>query len=107
MLKKLGIDSSDQWIIYNENFEKFFNFLSENISDANILTEREVLESNVLKQRGEWLEEDARKLKLQQIESENPGLLNYTAEDVDAITSEIATIKQATTEYSELVECMQ
>lgn len=107
LLKKLGVDSSDQWIIYDENFKKFFNFLSENITDANILTEREVLESDSLKQRGEWLEEDARKLKLQQIEVDNPGLLKYTDDDVDILTEEIATIKEATEEYSGLLECMQ
>lgn len=106
-LKKLGVDSSDQWIIYNENFEKFFNFLSENITDANILTEREVLESAALKQRDKWLQEDGRKLKLQQIEVDNPGLLKYTDEDVDILTTEIATIREATEEYSGLIECMQ
>ncbi|KAH8416448.1 hypothetical protein KR222_004474, partial [Zaprionus bogoriensis] len=107
LLKKLGMDSSDQWIIYNEQFEKFFNFLSESISDANILSEREVLESNELKRRGEWLDEEERKLRLQQIESENPGLLSYTAQDVDALEAEMVALRQATDELFAMVEHMQ
>lgn len=107
MLKKLGIDSSNQWIIYDEQFEKFFNFLSENITDSNILTEREVLESEEMKQRGAWLKESERVLKLQQIESENPGLLKYTAHDVDALALEVEAIKEATKDYCILIDEMQ
>ncbi|XP_017872391.1 PREDICTED: uncharacterized protein LOC108620040 [Drosophila arizonae] len=107
MLKKLGIDSSNQWIIYDEQFEKFFNFLSENITDSNILTEQEVLESEEMKQRGTWLKESERALKLQQIESENPGLLKYTAHDVDALVLEVEAIKEATKDYCILIDEMQ
>lgn len=107
MLKKLGIDSSNQWIIYDEQFEKFFNFLSENITDSNILTEQEVLESEEMKQRGAWLKETERVLKLQQIESENPGLLKYTAYDVDTLALEVEAIKEATKDYYILIDEMQ
>lgn len=107
MLKKLGIDSSNQWIIYDEQFEKFFNFLSENITDSNILTEQEVLESEEMQQRGTWLNESARILKLQQIESENPGLLKYTTHDVDALALEVEAIKEATKDYFILIDEMQ
>ncbi|TDG44039.1 hypothetical protein AWZ03_009528 [Drosophila navojoa] len=107
MLKKLGIDSSNQWIIYDEQFEKFFNFLSENITDSNILTEQELLESEEMKLRGAWLKESERVLRLQQIESENPGLLKYTAHDVDALAREVEAIKEATKDYCILIDEMQ
>lgn len=42
--KKLGFDNSNQWIFYDERFEKFSAFFAECITDANILTEHEVLE---------------------------------------------------------------
>ncbi|ALC48317.1 dgt3 [Drosophila busckii] len=106
MLKKLGFDSSMQWIFYDEQFEKFFNFLADNITDANILTEQEMLECSEMIQRDEWLSESERHLKLQQIESENPGLLKAKMEHVDALIDEIAVAKEATTAYAELIEDM-
>lgn len=107
MLKKLGVDSSNQWIVYDEQFEKFFNFLSENVTDSNILTARELLERDEMMQRGEWLQESERILKLQQIESENPGLLKYTNQDVDALAAEVEVIEEATNDYSTLIDEMQ
>ncbi|KAH8387532.1 hypothetical protein KR093_007690, partial [Drosophila rubida] len=108
MLKKLGFDNSNQWIIYDEQFQKFFCFLSENITDRNILTEQECLERSEMQRRGDWLHAPAeRQLKLQQTESENPGLLKYTSSDVDALLAEIAVIEQATSDYSALLGNMQ
>ncbi|XP_030387257.1 augmin complex subunit dgt3 [Scaptodrosophila lebanonensis] len=107
IFKKLGFDSAHQWILYDEKFEKFFNFLSESITDANILTEQEVLERNEMIERGDWLMESERLLKMQQIESENPGLLRYTPDDVNSLTAEIAALEEATKDYVVLIEDMQ
>jgi len=107
MLKKLGFNSSNQWIIYDIQCERFFNFLSENITDSNILTEQELLEKGEMQQRGEWLEESERLLKIQQMESNNPGLLKYSSSDVEARIAEISAIEEATYEYSILLEDMQ
>ncbi|XP_034118544.1 augmin complex subunit dgt3 [Drosophila albomicans] len=108
MLKKLGFNNSNQWIIYDEQFEKFFSFLSENITDRNILTEQECLEASEMQQRGDWLHpEEERQLKLQQLESENPGLLKYGAADVEALVAEIAVIEEASNDYSALLGDMQ
>ncbi|EDW65750.2 augmin complex subunit dgt3 [Drosophila virilis] len=107
MLKKLGVDSSNQWIVYDEQFEKFFNFLSENVTDSNILTARELLERDEMMQRGEWLQESERILKLQQIESENPGLLKYTNQDVETLAAAVEVIEEATNDYSTLIDEMQ
>ncbi|KAH8254788.1 hypothetical protein KR032_012202, partial [Drosophila birchii] len=104
--KKLGVDSSNQWILYDEQMEKFFKYLSENITDVNILTEREALERAEMQQRGEWLDAANREQKLMQIESESPGLLNYSQQDVDALTSEIEAVEEASREYATLLEDM-
>ncbi|XP_020802309.1 augmin complex subunit dgt3 [Drosophila serrata] len=104
--KKLGVDSSNQWILYDEQMEKFFKYLSENITDVNILTEREVLERADMQQRGEWLDASGREQRLLQIESESPGLLNYSQQDVDALTSEIEAVEEASREYATLLEDM-
>ncbi|KAH8290521.1 hypothetical protein KR054_003746 [Drosophila jambulina] len=104
--KKLGVDSSNQWILYDEQMEKFFKYLSENITDVNILTEREVFERAEMQQRGEWLDAFHREQRLLQIESESPGLLNYSQQDIDALTSEIEATEEASREYAMLLEDM-
>ncbi|KAH8358319.1 hypothetical protein KR084_012556, partial [Drosophila pseudotakahashii] len=107
LFKKLGVDSSNQWILYDDQMEKFFRFLSENITDANILTEQQVLEREEMCRRGEWLSESDRQLKLLQIESENPGLLSHTQQDVDALTMSIEATEEASREYATLLEEMR
>ncbi|XP_017051755.1 augmin complex subunit dgt3 [Drosophila ficusphila] len=104
--KKLGVDSSNQWILYDEQMEKFFKFLSGNITDANILTERQVLEREEMQRRDEWLTRSDRELKLLQIELESPGLLNYKQQDVDALNMGIDGIEEASREYAVLLEDM-
>lgn len=104
--KKLGVDSSNQWILYDEQMEMFFKFLSGNITDANILTERQVLEREEMQRRGEWLSVSDRELKLLQIEAESPGLLNYKQQDVDALTMSIEAIEDASRDYATLLEDM-
>lgn len=104
--KKLGVDSSNQWILYDEQMEMFFKFLSGNITDANILTERQVLEREEMQRRGEWLSASDRELKLLQIEGESPGLLNYKQQDVDALTMSIEAIEDASRDYATLLEDM-
>ncbi|XP_016947105.1 augmin complex subunit dgt3 [Drosophila biarmipes] len=104
--KKLGVDSSNQWILYDEQMEQFFKFLSGNITDANILTERQSLEADEMQQREEWLEKSDRELKLLQIDSESPGLLSYKQQDVDALSMSIEAIEEASKDYATLLEDM-
>lgn len=104
--KKLGVDSSNQWILYDEQMEKFFKFLSESITDVNILTERQVLERAEMQHREEWLGASDREQRLLQIESESPGLLKYSQQDVEALTSGIEAAEEATREYATLLEDM-
>ncbi|EDV35956.1 uncharacterized protein Dana_GF12731 [Drosophila ananassae] len=106
LFKKLGVDSSNQWILYDEQLEKFFKFLSQDVTDANILTESQVLEREEMRRRNEWLEESDRELKLLQIESESPGLLKFNRQDVSGLTMEIASIEEASRDYALLLEDM-
>jgi len=102
--KKLGVDSSNQWILYDEQMEQFFKFLSGNITDANILTERQSLEAEEMQRREEWLSKSDRELKLLQIDSESPGLLSYKQQDVDALSMGIEAIEEASRDYATLLE---
>jgi len=100
------VDSSNQWILYDEQMEQFFKFLSGNITDANILTERQSLEAEEMQRREEWLSKSDRELKLLQIDSESPGLLSYKQQDVDALSMGIEAIEEASRDYATLLEDM-
>ncbi|XP_022221650.2 augmin complex subunit dgt3 [Drosophila obscura] len=106
LFKKLGIDSSNQWLLYDEKLEKFFKYLSVSITDANILTEQEFLQRDEMQQRSEWLRGSELAMKQQEIEAENPGLLTHTEQDVNALTAVGAAIQEATTDYAALIENM-
>ncbi|KAH8280387.1 hypothetical protein KR018_005239, partial [Drosophila ironensis] len=107
LFRKLGVDSSNQWILYDEQLEGFFRFLSQDITEANILTEQQALErEEMLHRPGEWLSGPERQLRLLQIDSENPGLLKNTAQDVAALTAQIAATEEAVRDYSILLEEM-
>ncbi|SPP74839.1 augmin complex subunit dgt3 [Drosophila guanche] len=106
LFKKLGIDSSNQWLLYDEKLEKFFKYLSVSITDDNILTELEALERDEMQQGAMWLKGSELQMKQQEIEAENPGLLTHTQQDVDALTAMSAAIEEATTDYARLIENM-
>nr|XP_014096129.1 augmin complex subunit dgt3 [Bactrocera oleae] len=105
--KKLGFDCANQWILYDDRFQKFFNFFTENITDVNILTENEVLEFDELKQRGELLESTERAAKLKELEIVNPGLLQYTEEQVTAMSEDLNLLEHTEDCYVSLVEEMR
>ncbi|XP_017146098.1 augmin complex subunit dgt3 [Drosophila miranda] len=106
LFKKLGIDSSNQWLLYDEKLEKFFKHLSVSITDSNILTEREVLERDEMQHRANCLTGSELQLKQQEIEAENPGLLTHTQQDVDALSAVGAAIQEASADYASLIENM-
>ncbi|XP_011181567.2 augmin complex subunit dgt3 [Zeugodacus cucurbitae] len=105
--KKLGFDCANQWILYDDRFQKFFNFFTENITDVNILTEHEVLEYDELKQRGELLEPTERTAKLKELEIANPGLLQYTEEQITLMSDELRLLEHTEDCYATLVEDMR
>ncbi|XP_068143883.1 augmin complex subunit dgt3 [Drosophila tropicalis] len=107
LFRKLGLDSSNQWILYDEQFERFFNFISENITDANILTEQELLERDEMVRNGGWLDKPECELALRRIDAENPGLLKHKPQNVTALSSEIAVLEGAAHEYAVLIDDMQ
>ncbi|XP_020716265.1 augmin complex subunit dgt3 isoform X2 [Ceratitis capitata] len=105
--KKLGFDCANQWILYDDRFQKFFNFFTENITDVNILTEHEVLEYEELKHRNDLLETDERAAKLKELEIANPGLLQYTEEQVASMIEELHLLEHTEECYVNLVDDMR
>lgn len=103
----MGFDCANQWVLYDDRFQKFFNFFTENISDVNILTETEVLEFDELKQRGELLESTKRTAKLKELELVHPGLLQCTEEQVIALSEELKLLEHTEDRYASLIEDMR
>ncbi|XP_075168643.1 dim gamma-tubulin 3 isoform X2 [Haematobia irritans] len=108
ILKKLGFDSSNQWIFYDERFHKFFDFFANNITDANILMETEVLDHEEYIKRNQYLDAKERKHRLDELEREYSGLLSpNTVDKIDSLQQEYEIMEKSYNEYNELVEDMR
>ncbi|XP_067632452.1 augmin complex subunit dgt3 [Eurosta solidaginis] len=105
--KKLGFDSANQWILYDDRFQKFFNFFTDKITDANILSENEVLEYEEMEIRNELLEVAERTEKLAELENVYPGLRNYTEYEVKNLAEELQLLEHTEDSLSTLVEDMR
>lgn len=106
IFKKLGFDSTNQWMFYDERFQIFFSHFAENINDENILTEHEVLEHNEMQQKNEILPANERKNELNNLQDEYPGLLELNDSCIEKITNEIKNLEETEALYSDLTFAM-
>lgn len=107
IFKKLDFDASNQWIFYDERFHKFFDFFANNITDANILLETEVLDHEEYVKRNEYLDPKERKPHLDELEREYVGLLTHTKDEIDNLQQEYEIMEDLYNNYNELVEDMR
>ncbi|XP_055919757.1 augmin complex subunit dgt3 [Eupeodes corollae] len=106
IFKKLGFDSTNQWMFYDERFQAFFSHFAENITDENILTEHELLEHNEMQQRNEILPPHERKAQIDHLQEEYPGLMQYKDSCIDKVTNEIEALEETEALYSDMIFAM-
>ena len=65
VLKDIGLDEKNKWILHEEKAQKFFEFIANNVDNSNILTNFELFEYEKLVEAGKVLndEELERELK--------------------------------------------
>lgn len=98
VLKKLGLDDKNQWILYDDKARAFFEYLSENLDEGNILTQKELEQFEDLKATGKYLElGEALDEELKALESHFPGILALTDESQE-IEDELKFLEQETAE---------
>lgn len=83
LLKDLGL-AADDWLLYDEDLAPFFEWFSDNITRDNVLSELEAREIEDLLKSGQAFSGDELQLEIQKLKESYPGILSYTAEDVES-----------------------
>ncbi|XP_055381278.1 augmin complex subunit dgt3 [Condylostylus longicornis] len=87
IFKKIGLDESNQWVVYDESYQIFFSWFTASVKNNNTLTELEILEMNDLRKDGEYIQGSELDNKMSELVKSYPNILNY--EDVDALNFKI------------------
>lgn len=107
VLKELGLNGKNNWILYDEKPRAFFQHLARNIDSDNILTESELKKYNQLLSTGQFLEDDALLEELKALELNYSGILSVTDEDIDSMERELKFIKSDNLERNDRLERME
>lgn len=89
-LKELGLDDKNQWLLYDDNARKFFEYLSQNIDYQNILSQQEIRKYEELKAADQYLEPGySLDEELKALEAHFPGILSVTDESISEVEQEL------------------
>lgn len=120
VLKELGLEEKDHWMLHDENGRKMFEWIDQNlgliqidiflkkfwnvsvISDrSNILTDQELTDYKAIVSAGLYKTGDALDEDLKSLEAEYPGVLETTEDELDKtieqLERELAFVKEVTT----------
>lgn len=112
ILDKLQLNAnSAQWILYNDDFVIFYDYLAHHIKDWNILEEDTILEyDEIIEKAGtdSHKYDDKERLKeIQELEENYPGLMDTKSRDNDDLTDRIDILLRATEKYEKLLQEMK
>jgi hypothetical protein len=107
VLKLLGLDDKNKWILHDEKAQKFFEYIANNFDESNILTDSEIQEYEDLKSAGLVLSDEDLEKELKNIESTFPGFFSVTDEKIKALEEEVKKLEAETTERAERLSRMQ
>lgn len=107
VLKELGLNEKNQWILYDEKAKKFFEYLAGNIDEENILTKTETEALEEIKAAGKFLEGDALTEELKTLETYFPGILSVTDESIEEMEQELKFLQADTKEREERIRRME
>lgn len=106
-LQALGLDEKNEWMLYDENMKKFFEYLAANFDDDNILTEEDTKMCEDLKAKGGYLEGEALTEALKELETTFPGILTITDEDLENKKQELKLLEDENFERDERIARME
>lgn len=93
VLKNLGLDEKNTWILYDEAPRDFFEHLAANLDEANILTEIEYEQYKDLLVSSQFLEGDALTEELKELESQFPGILEINDDSIEELEQEFKQLE--------------
>lgn len=126
ILKDLGINEKNQYLLHDENAKKFFEYIVENLDEDNVLSDKELqlyevkffliinslflswfIAQQDLVASGQFLEGDALAGKLQELELKYSGIFSITDADVEEMEQELKFIEVDNKEREERITRME
>lgn len=126
ILKDLGINEKNQYLLHDENAKKFFEYIVENLDEDNVLSDKELqlyevkffliihslflswfIAQQDLVASGQFLEGDALAGKLQELELKYSGIFSITDADVEEMEQELKFIEADNKEREERITRME
>jgi chromosome segregation ATPase len=107
ILKLLGLDDKNKWVLQDEKAQKFLEYIASNLDETNILTDSEIQEYEDLKSAGLVLEGDELENELKNIEINFPGFFSVTEQQIEELEEQIRQLEDETSERTDRVARMQ
>ena len=107
VLKTLGLDEKNEWMLYDDKAREFFEWCANNLDKDNILTENELSQYEAIKISGQFLEGDALTEELKALESYFPGILTLDEKEIEEKERELNFLNADTTSRTDRIDRMK
>lgn len=107
VLKEIGLDERNKWILNEEKAKKFFEFIANNLDKSNILTNSELQEYDKLVEAGKVLSDEDLENELKNIEQSFPGFFSVTDDKIADLEDEVKRLEMDISERSERLSRMK
>jgi hypothetical protein len=101
VLKEIGLNEKNKWILQEEKAKRFFEFIANNIDKSNILTNSELQEYEKLVEAGKVLSDEELEKELKNIEHSFPGFFSVTDDQIAKLEDEVKRLEADINERSE------
>lgn len=101
VLKDIGLDEKNKWILHEEKAQKFFEFIANNVDNSNILTNSELFEHEKLIEAGKVLNDEELERELKNIEESFPGFFSVNDDELDELEAEVKKLEADINERSD------
>lgn len=107
VLKDIGLDEKNKWILHEEKSQKFFEFITSNLDNSNILTNSELQEYEKLIEAGNVLNDEELEHELKNIEQSFPGFFSINDDELADLEDEVMKLEIDINERSERLSRMK
>ena len=107
VLKDIGLDEKNKWILHEEKAQKFFEFLANNVDNSNILTNSELFEYEKLIEAGKVLNDEQLEAELKNIEESFPGFFSVNDDELEEMEEEVKRLEADINERSDRLSRMK
>lgn len=107
ILKEIGLNDKNRWILHEEKSQKFFEFIANNLDSSNILTDFEMQEYENLVETKKALDNEELAVELKNIEHSFPGFFSVTDDMLDDLENEVKELENDIAEKSERITRMK